>query len=81
MKICSAYLVHIHRYGFRAGTPGEIVGVKIVSPDVCNRNPHPAYVVRFPDGIEDFVAVEDSENFRIISGEDVVAGRIPEVTR
>lgn len=73
-----AFLVGTHRYSFRAGKPAEIIGVVFITPDKLN--PRACYHVRFDDGAEDFVAISDINNFKIISEEDVAAGRIPKVT-
>jgi hypothetical protein len=79
MKKEKAYFVYIHRYGFRAGEPAEILGVVVATP-VLNE-PRAAYHVRFADGHEDYIAIKDHENFEIISESDVKAGRIPAITR
>ena len=75
-----AYLVNIHRYGFHCGEPAEILGVVFFTPPgiyelrLC-------YRVKFKNGDEDYVALSDSNNFEIICEQDVLAGKIPEITR
>jgi len=73
-----AYLVYIHRFGFRAGKPAEIIGVHFFTPKGLDTRA--CYHVRFEDGKEDSVAISDSNNFKIISEKDVVDGNIPAVT-
>ncbi len=81
-KTCSflvpAYLVGIHRYSFRAGKPAEIKGVRFVCFDAESPT-RLCYCVQFEDGVVDYVPVEDSENYQIISEEYIRAGNIPKV--
>jgi len=79
MKTQKAYLVYIHRYGFRAGEAAEILGVVIAT--ASPNKPCAAYRVRFTDGHEEYVAVDDSTNFKIISEDDFKAGKIPAVIK
>jgi len=78
-----AFLVYIHRYGFKAGKAGRILGVKWVRP--LGREPRPCYhVIWYNSALgkteEDLVPLEDAPFFIIISESDALAGRIPEVT-
>lgn len=72
-----AYLVGIHRASFRAGKPAKIIGVKIVTPTGCPARP--CFEIEFQDGRRDFTAVSEMVHYKIISANDVLAGRIPEV--
>jgi hypothetical protein len=74
----SAFLVGTHRYSFRPGEPARILGVVFVTR-ACDKA-RACYHVRFKDNREDDVPIEDATNFAIISEDDVVAERIPEVT-
>ena len=67
-----AYLVGIHRYSFRAGEPAKILGVVIA-------HLRSYFLVRFPDGVRDLVAIGDHWNYSVISESDVLAGRLPRV--
>lgn len=78
MTQVKAYLVGIHRYSFRSGTPAEIVGVEIVIPD--KGKPRVCYHVLYDDKTEDWVSVEDNTNYKIISFEDILTGNIPKIT-
>jgi hypothetical protein len=78
MQTEQVFLVSIHRYGFRAGTPATIVGVEEVTPP--GSPPRFCYKVRFEDGKEDFVPMNETEHYKIVSVADVRAGKIPEVT-
>lgn len=73
-----AYLVHTHRYGYRAGEPAEIMGVQIVTPGGCP--PRVCFCLRFDDGNEDVTPISDTQNFKIISEDDVATGNVPKVS-
>ncbi len=86
MKTGKVYLVGTHRYSFRAGTPAEVTGVAMVQPEVSGRvrGPRPCFRIQFEDGKEDLVPIRDDQNrvlsfYKLISEEDVKAGRIPEI--
>ena len=72
-----AYLVGIHRYSFRAGEPAKILGVVIAH--LKDSFPRSYFLVRFPDGVRDLVAIGDHWNYSVISESDVLAGRLPRV--
>lgn len=74
-----AYLVGVHRYSFKSGKAAEIVGVEIVTPE--NGKPRLCYHIMWSDKTEDWIPVEDSSNYKIISFEDILADNIPEVTQ
>lgn len=74
-----AYLVGIHRYSFKSGKPAEIIGVEIVTG--VSAKPRLCYHVMWSDKTEDWIAVEDSANYKIISFEDILTGDIPAVTQ
>ena len=77
MIYTNAYLVGTHEHSFRRGVPGHIIGVKIVSPD--NLDKRLCFHIRFADDAEDYVAVDDSINYEIISFDDIINGNIPKV--
>lgn len=79
MKRDKAYLVGVHRYSKRGGEPAEIIGVEMVTPK--NNTSRLCYHIMWADKEEDWLPVADSENYKIISFEDIKAGNIPEVTR
>jgi len=78
MTLDEAYLVGVHRYSFKSGKPAKIVGVDFVTPE--NGKPRLCYHIMWADKTEDWVAIEDSSNYKIISFEQVLAGDIPAVT-
>lgn len=74
-----AYLVGVHRYSFKSGKPAEIIGVEMVTPE--NGESRLCYHIMWSDKTEDWIAVGDSTNYKIISFEDILAGDIPAVTQ
>ena len=78
MTLDEAYLVGVHRYSFKSGKPAKIVGFDFVTPE--NGKPRLCYHIMWADKTEDWVAIEDSNNYKIISFEQVLAGDIPAVT-
>ena len=78
MQTQRAYLVGTHRYSYLAGTPGEVLGLVILTPKE-GEDPRPCYHVRYPEGKEDYVAIVDSQHYEIISETDLKEGRIPAV--
>lgn len=73
-----AYYVGIHRYSFKTGVPAEIIGVEIVKPEP-DLEPRLCYHIRWSDMTEDWIPVEDSHGFEIISFQDILNGNIPKV--
>jgi hypothetical protein len=78
------FLVGTHRYSFRAGTPAEIVGTTMITPE--GHEPRPCFVVKFDDGTEDMVSIftvpgstNKNSHYEFITEADVRAGKIPEV--
>lgn len=76
-----SYIVGVHRYSFKAGEVGEIIGVKHVKPSGYDWRL--AFEVEYLDGKKDLVAFEDvsSGNAVIISDVQYALGQIPEITR
>ena len=86
-KVEKAYYVGLHRYHFQAGTPAEILGVAIVTPN-GNSRPRPCYHLRYPDGLEDYAPLSDEDFvgkgglgtlYAIISEAQVHSGDIPAI--
>ncbi len=78
------FLVGTHRYSFRAGTPAEVIGVNMSTPE--NKEPRPCFVIRFADGEEDMTPIfsepgstEKGKYYELLTEADVRAGKIPEV--
>ena len=64
VEIKTVFLIPKSPGEFRYGTGqyGEIIGVKMVTPDgIRNPTPRLCYVVRFPDGVIDYVAISSVE--------------------
>lgn len=81
MKIDRVYYVGIHRYSYRAGIPGEIVGVAMVNPRVNGGfSPKPCFYIKWSDGMEDYAPICDDKTYKIISFQDILDGKIPEIT-
>lgn len=74
----NAFYVGIHPYSFRAGTPAEIIGVKMITPAYGDQRA--CFHCRYEDGKEDFHPISDISSYRIISKEEFVSGKIPEVS-
>jgi hypothetical protein len=53
------------------------VGVVIANPS--GMDSRPAFHVRFPDGKEDYVAIEDAQHYKIISLRDLIEFLQPQV--
>ncbi len=78
------FVVGTHRYSFRAGTPAEVIGVVMCTPE--GLDPRPGFVIRFEDGTEDTVQIFSAPNskrknphYELLTEADIQAGRIPEV--
>jgi len=70
MKIQSAYYTGTHPYSFRSGESGVILGIKIVSPAGAtstspNRPSRPCFHVCYPDGVEDYSPISETEHYQI----------------
>ena len=78
MKREKVYLVGTHRYSFRAGEPAEIIGVEMTTPKQLL--PRLSYHIRFSDYVEDWVAIDDGDYYKIITFTDIINGKIPQVT-
>jgi hypothetical protein len=60
MKVMDVYLIPKDSWTFRYGTGqrGKIIGVKMVTPPgIMDQTPRLCFVVEFPDGVIDYVAV------------------------
>ena len=79
MKRDKAYLVGIHRYSYKCGVPGEIIGVEFVTSEALNPQTRLCYHVRWADSHEDWIVASDN-TFKIISFDDIIKGNIPDVT-
>jgi hypothetical protein len=77
LKTEKACIFGTHRNSFRAGHLAEIVGVVIANPS--GMDSRPAFHVRFPDGKEDYVAIEDAQHYKIISLRDLIEFLQPQV--
>ena len=79
------FIVGTHPCSFKAGTPAEVVGVVMSTPE--GLEPRPGFILRFEDGTEDTLPIfaasgstEKNPHFEFITEADIQAGRIPEVT-
>lgn len=72
------YLVGLHRYHFRAGKPGQIVGIEYAQPGLDH--PRPVFRVRFTDGKEDLFALSEAHMYAFLTKRQVDANEIPPVT-
>lgn len=78
LQLEDAYIVGILQYSFRAGEAAKIINVMYATP--LNISGRACFVVRFDDGAEEYIAVEDYAHYRIISEEDYKQGHLPPVT-
>ena len=53
-----------HPYSFRSGQPAEVVGVNMVDP-AGKGDWRPCFHVRFPDGVEDFCPVLETQHYEL----------------
>ncbi|RSK29862.1 hypothetical protein [Hymenobacter metallilatus] len=67
------YYVGTHRYSFRPGKPARIVGARRAHGHWC-------YVVRYSDGQRDLKLLRGAAHYRLVSGADIAAGRLPKVS-
>lgn len=63
----SVYIVNIHRYGYKAGKRGKIIGIKWITPK--GLEPRICYEVLYGN-VVDFTPIDDKENYRLITKED-----------
>ena len=66
-----AYYVGTHKYSFRQGEPAKIVGIKTVFRDKENFPSRVCFHVVYADGFEDWCPIEDSENYKIFTSEEI----------
>lgn len=64
---------------YKSGIPAEIIGVGMITPDIIAK-PRLCYKIQWHDGVEDWVPASDSDNYKIISFQDILNGNIPQVT-
>jgi hypothetical protein len=75
------YLVGIHRYSYKAGIPGEIIGADMIyNEELHSENGHICYHVKWSNGDEDWVPIYDNKNYKIITFKDILSKNIPEIT-
>ena len=73
-----AYYVGTHPHQLKRGKPAEIVGVEVITPK--GDKPRLCYHIMWNDKTEDWVPVSDTDNYKIISFDDILSGKMPEVT-
>lgn len=66
-----AYIIGTNIHSFRVGQPAEIVGVEMITPDFTNfpdakMVPRLCYNAVWADSVEDWIAVSDVENYKIV---------------
>lgn len=69
IKIEDAYYVGTHQYSFRSGEVARVVGLKTVYRD--DFPPRVCFHVIFADGKDDWCPVEDTENYKLLTAEEV----------
>lgn len=76
-----SYIVNVHRYGFRAGEPAEIITLKFAKPN--GHDWRLVFEVKYFDEKIDYIAYDDviSGNAVIISDVDLANERIPPISR
>ena len=78
MTIDKAYLVGTSVSSYKAGVPGEIIGVILIKPNK-NSEERLCYCVKWHDSSIDYIAVKDDSNYKIISFTDILNNNIPEI--
>jgi hypothetical protein len=85
MKASKLFLVGTHRYANKAGELAEIIGVEMITPN-NETAPRPCFKVRYKDGLEDCTSIFDepvsnqkNPHYELVTEDDVISGRIPEV--
>ena len=83
------YVVGVHRYCFRAGTPAKVIGVKFINfrhqdntaIDTIRYERRLVYEIEYSDGQRDSIPVmEININYKLITFDDIILGHIPEIT-
>lgn len=60
-----AYLIGTNDYSFNKGIPAEIIGVEMITPD--KGTARLCYHIVFGNLTEDWIPIEDTKNYTIIS--------------
>jgi hypothetical protein len=92
MKAEKLYLVGVHMHSFRAGTPSEVIGVKMCTPTTPSFIPfgggvsvpllaRVCYHIRFDDGKEDYVAKTevDDGRWKFMTLDEIMRNGVPEI--
>ena len=66
----NAYYIGTNLHSFRPNIPAEIVGVEWVSP--VEKESRLCYHIRWADSTEDWAPISDSENYKIITFQDIL---------
>lgn len=70
-----AYLVGTSIHSYRQGEPAAITGVVIVTPGPTPNTQHqsrPCFSIRFSDGTVDYIAISDSDNYKIVTMNQII---------
>ena len=67
-----AYFVGVHKYLYKSGIPAEIIGVVWVTP--IGLEPRLCYHIQWSASTEDWIPVQDSQTYKIISFSDILKG-------
>lgn len=62
----TAFIINTHPDSFRPGIPATIIGVDLVTPKDLGTT-RLAYHIRYLDGTEDWIAIHDNANYKIVS--------------
>lgn len=59
-----AFLIGSHVYSYRSGERAEIVAIVNSTSDDQNVVDRPCWMIRFSDGVEDYIPICDAENYK-----------------
>lgn len=76
LKTEIVYYVPLSGMDFRRGIPGEIIGIKMLTPDYHESKL--CYHVKWSDDMEDFYPIGKDE-YKIITFTDILEGKVPKI--
>lgn len=81
MIVKDVYYIGKGHHSYRRGEPARVIGVKMVTPDAEGATERLCYHVRYEDGTEDYCVIGDTNNYSIVTMEDILNGRALELDK
>ncbi len=73
MMIEKVFYVGTHEYSYHSGSPAEVIGIKMITPE--GLDPRPCFHLRYSNGDEDFSPISETQNYRLISESDAAVAK------